>query len=109
MTMPKQLILQFRVDAHGSTKDLDRLIEIECNLDAALQRNGEGSVDGHDMGSGEMNLFIIVETWKRGVWFMEQYLKNQPWGKDCVLAKDNRDGSYEVLWPKNFTGAFQVT
>ena len=109
MSMPKQLILQFSVAGHGATADFDRLIEIEEKLDAALLRNGEGSVDGHDIGSGQMNLFIIVETWKRGVWFMEQYLKNQPWGKDCVLAKDNRNGTYEVLWPKNFTGNFEIT
>ena len=108
MTMPKQLVLQFRVEGHGTTADLDRLIEIEEKLDGALQRNRTGYVDGHDIGSGEMNLFLIVESWKHGIWFMEQYLANVPWAKDAVLAKDNRDGSFEVIWPKNFNGAFEV-
>ena len=108
MKQPKQLVLQFRVNGGGTTEDLDRIVAIEEKLDAALQRNGEGHVDGHDMGSGEMNLFVIVDTWKRGVWFMQQYLKNQPWGTDTVLAKDNRDGSFEVLWPPHFEGVFEL-
>ena len=82
MKLPKQLILQFRMNEHGTT-------------------------DGHDMGSGEMNLFVIVDTWKRGIWFMQQYLKNQPWMAETVLAKDNRDGSFDVVWPNNFDGVFE--
>ena len=81
MKKTKQMVLQFRIDGHGSGADLDRLIDVEEKLDLALQRNGTGYVDGHDVGSGEMNLFIFVDTWERGTWFMSEYLKNQPWGK----------------------------
>ncbi|MCC5851171.1 MAG: hypothetical protein JJU29_24025 [Verrucomicrobia bacterium] len=108
MKNPKQLVLQFKIDGHGSEKDFDGLVEIEEKLNAALQRNGEGYVDGHDIGSGEMNIYIIIKTWERGTWFMEQYLKNQPWNNDAILAKDLRNGSYKVLWPKRYEGDFAI-
>jgi hypothetical protein len=52
--LPKQFIIQFKVNGHGSVEDFDRLGEVECTLDGALRRNGQGHVDGHDIGSGEM-------------------------------------------------------
>jgi hypothetical protein len=107
--MPKQMVLQFKVDQHGSVADFDRLVAIEEALDSALQRNGTGHVDGHDMGSGEMNLFLVVKNWKQGEWFMLTYLKNQQWSHGAVLAKDNRDGTYAVIWPQEYEGTFSVT
>ena len=109
MREPKQLILQFRIEGHGSVDDFDRVVEMEDKLDSALRRNRSGHVDGHDMGSGEMNIFIFVKTREYGSWFMNQYLKNQPWGKESILAKRNRDETYEVIWPKDFTGEFKIT
>jgi hypothetical protein len=108
MKYPKQIVLQFKIDNHGTIADFDRVVDIEEKLDAALQRNRQGYVDGHNIGSGEMNIFIILDAWERGTFFMEQYLKNQPWGKEALLAKDLRNGSYEILWPKGFEGTFSV-
>lgn len=51
--MKYQLILQF--DA-SNIEDFDQLIEIEDKLESALGNLHE--VDGHDFGSGEMNIFI---------------------------------------------------
>jgi len=109
MKAPKTLILQFKLDDQISANEFDRLIEIEDALGAALGRNRLGVVDGHDIGSSQMNLFLFVETWERSLWFMEQYLKHQPWGQNCVLAKRLKNEGYEVVWPKNYTGTFSVS
>jgi hypothetical protein len=109
MSKLKKIILQFSIENHGNIDDFDNLIDIEDKLDSALQRNNTGYVDGHDMGSGQMNIFIFVNTWKHGLWFMAQYLKNQPWSKDATVAKVMPDDTYEVIWPKNFSGEFNIT
>jgi hypothetical protein len=105
----KQLVLQFRVTDHGSLADFDRLVDIEDELDDAIQLDAVGYVDGHDMGSGEMNLFIIVKDWDTGTAFLEKYIRQQSWANDAVLAKENEDDTYVVIWPKDFKGEFAVT
>ena len=55
--MTAQLVLQF-----VTAEDLDsydKLIRFENALIASLDRSAH--VDGHDLGSGEMNIFIITE------------------------------------------------
>jgi len=52
--MKYQLVLQFPYD--GSAAAYDRLMALE---DAAIEGIGDkGIIDGHDYGSGEMNLFV---------------------------------------------------
>jgi hypothetical protein len=48
------LVLQF---AANPLRDYDELVALEEQLVAAL---GESEVDGHDMGSGEANIFIVT-------------------------------------------------
>ena len=45
--------MQFSAD---SLKDYDAMIELENNIISGLGNLGE--VDGHDMGAGEMNIFV---------------------------------------------------
>jgi hypothetical protein len=51
-----QLILQWPAT---SIKDYDAMIEVESAVIRGL--GGLGKVDGHDAGSGEMNIFILTE------------------------------------------------
>ena len=51
--MKYELVLQF--DASNS-EDFDQLIAVEDRLESALGNLHE--VDGHDFGSGKMNIFI---------------------------------------------------
>lgn len=48
-----QLVFQW---PSGSMKDLDRLLSIEEDLRASI--GNLGIVDGHDIGAGEMNVFV---------------------------------------------------
>jgi len=52
----QQLVLQF---PGRSLKDYDSLIELEDRIIGGLGNFGE--VDGHDMGVGEMNIFIHTD------------------------------------------------
>ena len=57
MTMKYQLVLQLPA---ASIKDYDDMIELEETI---AKRIGElGEVDGHDMGSGETNIFIHTNS-----------------------------------------------
>jgi hypothetical protein len=56
--MDYQLVLQFSTSS--SLSDYGLLISLE---DAIIASIGDyGTVDGHDMGSGEMNIFLFTEN-----------------------------------------------
>jgi hypothetical protein len=55
--MRYQLVLQL----HGSSlEDLDKLVELEDRIMSVL--HGLGTVDGHDIGSSEANIFILTDA-----------------------------------------------
>jgi hypothetical protein len=60
--MKYQLALQWPA---SSIKDCDAMIEIEDTLTNHLSKNCE--VDGHDVGSGEVNIFIHTDNPTRAV------------------------------------------
>ena len=53
--MKNQLVLQFRGD---SLEDYDAMISLEDELIETLRDSAK--VDGHDVGSGEVNIFIFT-------------------------------------------------
>lgn len=55
--MKYQLVLQLPA---SSIKDYDAMIELEETLMRSL--GNLGKVDGHDAGSGEMNIFILTDN-----------------------------------------------
>ena len=54
--MQYQLVLQLPA---SSIQDYDDMVELEGIIMQAL--GGLGEVDGHDAGSGEMNIFILTD------------------------------------------------
>jgi len=54
--MKYQLVLQMPA---SSIQDYDKMIELEEIIIEML--GGLGDVDGHDAGSGEMNIFILTD------------------------------------------------
>ena len=54
--MDYQLVLQFLV---SESTDFDELIDLETQLMVVLA--GNHTVDGHDFGSAEMNIFIHTD------------------------------------------------
>jgi len=56
-TWKYQLVIQIPIHSLG---DFDRMVEAENRIEEALK--GIASVDGHDSGSGEGNIFIHTKT-----------------------------------------------
>jgi hypothetical protein len=105
---PTQLIVQFKIGGDGASEDLDALIRVEDELASAFRQSGAGEVDGHDIGSGEMNIFIVVPDWRQGVQCLMNHLKSAPWATNAVAAKRDPRGAYEVVWPENYKGQFSI-
>jgi hypothetical protein len=98
-----QLVLQF---AAKSLRDYDDLVTLEQQLAAAL---GVDGVDGHDMGSGEANIFIVTcdahQTFRQLVPVLERSGR-----LSAVIAayRDTDQEDYRVLWPEDSQRQFRV-
>ena len=102
--MDYQLVLQFRGD---SLADYDAMVALEDELIAELGDSAD--VDGHDVGSGEVNIFIItpdpVRTFRQSKLVLER--------KRCLgavrAAYRRVDGeNYTTIWPEGKTKEFKV-
>lgn len=93
--MQYQLVLQWSV---SSLEDFDALIEIECNLEEILGPQHE--VDGHDMGMGEMNIFIHTndpESTLTGI--MNLLISKRRWNGVRIAYRKFSNEDYTVMWP----------
>lgn len=102
--MDFQLVLQFKRD---DLPDFDTLINLEDQLRRVVEPVAE--VDGHDMGSGEMNIFILtsdpVSTFERA----KPLLSNASLLHEVGAAfRALRSEDFTVIWPENSTDAFVV-
>ena len=91
------LVLQWPGD---SKADFDALISIEEQVSDALGRYA--SVDGHDFGSGEMNIFIETDRPTEAFADAANALREGPrWGDLRAAYRETRSDHYEVLWPQS--------
>jgi hypothetical protein len=98
-----QLVLQF---AANTIRNYDELIALEDRLTAAL---GKDAVDGHDMGSGEANIFIITSDPKATFRQLTPVLQSSGRLADVTAAYRATDaGEYHVLWPEKSLRQFSV-
>jgi len=101
--MQYQLVLQFVADA---ISDHDALIAIESQLITAL---GEAAVDGHDMGSGQANIFIITSDPQTTFREIAPLLERTGHMAAVAAAYCGTDEDhYHVLWPENSSRQFSV-
>lgn len=94
--MKYQLILQWPA---SSIDDYDSMIEVEDLL--IEQLSDDGQVDGHDAGSGEVNIFILTNFPERvfkeaQAIFATHDVATQARAAFREIGKDD----YTVLWPK---------
>lgn len=95
--MNYQLVIQLDEALYG---DLDWIAEVEERLDDALS---EGYVDGHDIGSGELNLFIHVNDLQNTFSIVKTILEEEGVNlKNVTIAyREISAEGYIVLWPKD--------
>ncbi len=100
----KLLVLQFAGD---TIVDFDWLNSVEDRIVDVLTDGDE--VDGHDMGNGEMNIFILsgnpTQTFTR---IMKKLPDIQSRGELRAAYRDVNGDSYSILWPRSAT-KFKVT
>jgi hypothetical protein len=101
--MQYQLVLQF---ASGTLSDYDALVAIEHHLIDVL---GENAVDGHDMGSGEANIFLPTSDPQKTFRQLAPILKRTGHMEAVTAAYRRTDEDrYHVLWPENSSRQFSV-
>ena len=101
--MQYQLVLQF---AANIVTDYDALVAIEHQLVDAL---GENAVDGHDMGSGEANIFLPTSDPQKTFRQIAPLLERTGHMAAVTAAyRRNDEDQYHVLWPENSSRQFSV-
>jgi hypothetical protein len=102
--MRYQLVLQWPA---SSIDDYDTIMEIEGALVETLTAGSE--LDGHDAGSGEINIFIRTDEPNRIFEEVKSVLgRREVWFDIRVAYRDLEATKYMVLWPKDLMD-FTVT
>lgn len=82
--------------------DFEELVRMEHELEGSL--GASSSMDGHDVGSGEMNIFIETDQPSRAFADVQKILGHWPRWPDVRVAHRERNGDiYTVLWPAGQT------
>ena len=86
--------------ARFAIADHDALIELEDLLRQNL--SDESRVDGYDLGSGEMNIFILTDRPKSAFDSAKDILQRHALWPQMRAAYRNIDAEdYTILWPAN--------
>ena len=102
-TYSQELVLQLPA---SSIKDYDAMIELEDQIIASL--GNLGKVSGHDMGVGEMNIFVRTDHPKLAFEKIKLLLGTQDFMPDLKAAyRDVGKDNYTVLYPPGF-GNFSI-
>jgi hypothetical protein len=105
MNWKYQLVLQFPL---SDPTDFDTMIVLEDTLIREL--GNKASVDGHDAGSGQMNIFIHTNDPKH---IFESLLLSHGSDRLFSQAKAGYRGfgteNFTALWPNEFKGIFRTT
>jgi len=105
-----QVVIQYKIDGMGSKKDLDKAQVIEGLMNECLGWTGLGHCDGHDIGSGTLNVFCDVVDGPASEQIVVDCLKENRQLEGAVIARRERvgDETYIVFWPKDFVGEFDL-
>lgn len=100
-----QLAIQFPANAIA---DYDAMIVLEDELIKALGASAE--VDGHDCGSGEMNIFVHTDEPEKTFEKIRPVAARRGMIENLVAAyREKTDETYTVIWPIGFKKQFKIT
>jgi len=95
--MKYQLVLQFTA---ASLEDFDRLVELEEELMRGL--DDLATVDGHDFGFGEFNIFILTDHPAKSFDKAHRIVTNESVPNAMRSAYREVGGEdYVILWPSS--------
>ncbi|MET3109500.1 hypothetical protein AAKU58_004357 [Oxalobacteraceae bacterium GrIS 1.18] len=102
--MTYQLVFQFKGD---SLADFDMMVSVEEKMNDQIGNLGE--VDGHDIGSGEVNIFVITKDPMAAFLQMKSVLENLNLLSTVSIAYGEIESdSFAVVWPENSKQEFSV-
>ena len=101
--MKFQLVIQFEA---SSEEDFDKLIEIEEIIENLVGSSHE--VDGHDFGSGEMNIFIYTNNPNKAFELIKSTLSESVENTMKVAYREVKGEEYTVIWPLGFNDEFEI-
>lgn len=101
--MEYQLVLQFSI---SDTTDFDELIDLEGRLMVALA--GRHIVDGHDFGSGEMNIFVHTDDPQAAFELCKPVIPSTLEPTLKAAFRRMSDDEYYWVYPKNNDISFSV-
>ena len=99
---------QIVVQAHGDAlEDYDVMLAMEERLASAIGSLGE--VDGHDIGSGETNVFILTEAPRAAFASVLPILEEfRVLDRVRVAYRRVDDDTYTLLWSPNSQEDFSI-
>jgi hypothetical protein len=101
--MDYQLFLQMSGEL---ADDLDSLIDLEDRLTEVLT---DADVDGHDIGSGQANVFILTTDPHATFLAAKPVLQKADQLDNLIAAYRDADGeAYTVVWPTGSTKVFKI-
>jgi len=106
-TQQRSIVIQYKINGHGTTDELDKCVQIEELMNEWLGWTGLGHCDGGDIGSGTMNIFCYVADARIAESVIVRELKSHRFFNGAVIAERIGD-DYKVLWPHSVTGTFSL-
>jgi hypothetical protein len=103
----ERIAIQYKIEGHGTTKDLELRCKVENLMNEGLGWTGLGHCDGGDIGSGTINVFCFVVEVALGEQVIVRALEANKLLEHATIAHSTEAGD-KVLWPKNFVGEFSL-
>ena len=104
MPLRYQLVVQIPGDG---VADLDALVALENDLADVLGDSAD--IDGHDIGSGQGNIFILTDGPAETLGQVRPLLAKRGLLAAARIAyRESLGERYTVLWPERFDGVFQI-
>lgn len=100
-----ELVVQLPVKAEGSGVDIEQAHAVEELLNECLGWNGVGHCDSSDV-SDAVNVYCYVVDPHTATKTIVDELRAQDLLADVVVAYQNHDEEFVVLWPEGYTGIF---
>ena len=104
-----EIIVQYKTkDEWGDTTDLDKRHHVDDLLNECLGWTGNGHCDGGDIGSGTINSYSFVVSPQAACDTIVKELRDEGILEGAIIAYEDKNDEYQILWPPDFEGTFSI-
>jgi hypothetical protein len=101
-----ELIVQYQCSADADAH-MERASRAEEVLNDCLGWSGLGHCDGSDVSGDALNVYCYVVDPKLATATVVEELRANDLLEDAVIAFQDRDETFVVTWPENYSGVFE--